>query len=283
MERGLVGVLSICFVLSTLLAVFFFGVEAPERITLIRLNAFERTQEKVIPYSIELLVREPIGELRLEFSYLVRVDEKTHGMLGELIDAEEALESEGESLVSMPKVRDILEMEKRFSPRPEYRFFGDTAHYEDPFREVVYDLAVLDIRDFLKYLPESAGPEAYGAYMVFAIFVHEENVSYYQGASDFYLDRLISMGELTYGVNDDFSIFENPSVVAPRSKDYVHIREAPPHGTITLNDLEAEDAVRVSFSTRRLAGPGVLVTRLWVDGEVQENYYSFAGWPEQEY
>ena len=283
MERGLVGVLSICFVLSTLLAAIFFGITAPEKVTLIRLSAFEGPLEKVRPYSIELLVREPIDELRLEFSYLIRVNEGTHDMLSKVIDPGEAMDSSGESLSSIPKVQRILEMEEPFSQRPGYRFFKDTAQYEDKFREVEYELAVLDIRDFLKYLPPSAGPEAYGAYMVFAVLIHEENVSYYQGAFDYYLDRLNSMGEFSYEVNDESVLFENPRVIVPRSTDYTHIREAPPDGTVIFNDLKAEDTVRVFFNTRHLAGPGVLIVRVWVDGQVQDNYFSFAGWPETEY
>jgi len=283
MERGLLGILSICFVASTVVAVIFLGAEVPDKVTLIRLNEFDSSTEKVRPYSMEFLIQRPVGDLRLEFSYLLRVDEESHEELLVAVDPEEALESSGESLLSMPKVRKILEMEGRFPNRPGYRFFRDNAEYEDRFRKVSYDLAVLDIRDFLKYLPESAGPESFGAYMVFAVLVHEENVSYYQGAFDYYLDRLTSMGEVSYGVNEEFSLFENPRVIAPRSKDLVHISEAPPHGTIIFKDLEAEDRVRVSFKTRALEGPGILVARLWVDGEVRENYFSFAGWPEQEY
>ena len=283
MERGLVGILAICFIASTVVAVIFLGMEAPDKVTLIRLNEFEGSTEKVRPYSMELLIRKPVGDLRLEFSYLLRVDEETHEELKVAVDPGDALESSGESLLSIPKVQKILEMEGQFPGRPGYRFFRDTADYEDRFHEVSYELAVLDIRDFLKYLPESAGPESFGAYMVFAVLVHEENVSYYQGAFDYYLDRLTSMGELSYGVNDQFSLFENPRVIMPRSTNYVHISEAPPHGTIVFKDLEAEDTVRVSFNTRTLAGPGILVARLWVDGEVWENFFSFAGWPEQEY
>ena len=54
-------------------------------------------------------------------------------------------------------------------------------------------------------------------------------------------------------------------------------------GTLTFTDLGAEETIRFHFTTRHLAGPAVLLTRVWVDGDVQANYYSFVGWPEREY
>ncbi len=275
--------LLICFIASTVTASLFFGLEPSEKVTLIRLDAFKGPLEKVRPYSIELLVREPLEEVVVEFSYLVRVNEENHELLMATLDPEEILDSSGEKLTAVPKVAEILRMMEPFPDRPSYRFFKDSAEYKDQFREVEYDLAVLDIRDFLKYLPKSAGPQAYGSYMVYATLLHKENASFYEGASDYYLNRLDSMGEVVWESNDGSHLVENPNVIVPRSSEYVHIREAPSFGTVVFEDVEAEETLRVYFTTRHLAGPAVLVVRIWADGEVQENYYSFVGWPEREY
>lgn len=283
MDRGLVGILLICFISSTVIAALFFGLKPSEKVTLIRLDAFKGQPERTRSYTIELLAREPAERVTVEFSYLLRVSEERHDELSGILDVESVFDSGGEALTEIPKVEEELRMMKRFASSPGYRHYGGHAQYKDVFHHVRYELAVLDIREFFKYLPPSAGPEAYGSYLVFAVLRHAGNVSFYEGASDFYLNRLGSMGEVKVERRNESWLYENPNVIIPRSSEYVHVREAPSFGTVVFENVGTEETLRVIFTTRHLSGPGMLVARLWVDGEVQDDYFNLVGWPEREY
>jgi hypothetical protein len=284
MDRGLVGVLLICLIASTLVAFLFFGLAPAERVTLIRLEPFDtRGSEKVHSYVIELLVREPIENLEVQFSYLLRVDEEAHEELRSLMEAEGLLEPSEEALLSIPKVEGILEMEEWFENPPSHEYYRDSADYKDLRREVTYDLAVLDLHDFFRHLPDSAGPGVFKSYFIFASVFHEENVSFYQGVADYYLNREESLGKITYEREGESHLYENPNTIVPKSSEFVHIYEAPRFGTISFNDLGEKETVKVLYTTRHVLGPGILVARVFVNGELDESYYSFFGWPEAEY
>lgn len=281
----------ICFVASSVVAAVFFGLNPTEKVTLIRLVAFEETIEKVRSYSIEVLVREPVKHLDLEFSYLVRVDEKTHEELKSLLDSKGILEPSEEALLENPKVEKILAMMEPFPEHPDYRFFRDVVEYEARYRkenvmvhrEAKYEVGVLDIHRFFRHLSGDAAPDVFRSYILFAALFHEENVSFYEGVQDYYLNRFESMGELSYEREGESYLFENPNVIIPRGSEYVDVAEAPPFGTISLEDLKEQETVRFVFTTRHLAGPAVLLARIFVDGEEEEYYYKIMGWPEEEY
>jgi len=282
-DRGLVGVLLICLVGSTIVAFLFFGLKPSEKVTVIRFEAFEEALEKNKPYSLELLARQPIRHLTIQFSYLVRVSQKTYEALRSLPESRGLLGPSKEALCAMPKVEAILEMMRPFPDAPETRFFTDRAVFSDRLRTVEYDVAVLDLHGFFEHLPSSAAPDVFGTYSVFAAFFHAGNVSFYEGASDFYLNRRDSIGEISYGVGEESHLFENRNVIVPRTPDYVDVVKAPPFGTLSFENVQEGETVRFFFTTRHLAGPGVLIARVFADGVQAKVIYKFLGWPEQAY
>jgi hypothetical protein len=291
MDRGLLGVLLICLIASTIVAALFFGLRAEEKVTLIRLEPFELGVKRIRSHTVELLVRKPMERMTVEFSFLVRVDQETDEQLTDLLEAQGSLEPSKEALTQNPKVEEILDMMEPFPNRPEVEFFTDTVTYDKVHsiegrqvrRKADYEVGVLDLHGFLEYLPESAGPGVYRSYLEFAMLVHDENVSFYEGVSDYYLTRHESVGEVTYGIDGDSKLFENPNVMVPRTSDYSHVFEAPRFGTVTFDDLEPQQTASIMFTTRHLAGPSILITRVLVDGEPEKTYFSLFGWPEQEY
>lgn len=282
-DRGLAGVLLICLVASTTVAWLFLGLKPPEKVTVIRFEAFEEELEKAKSYSLELLVRQPVKHLTVEFSYLVRVNKKTHEALQSLLDSEGLLKLSQEALLAMPKVEEIQAMMQLFPQRPAVHFFTDHAVYTDRLRTVEYDVAILDLHEFFRYLPANAGPDVFTSYTVFAALFHGDNVSFYEGARDYYLNRRVSIGEILYEAGEESHLFENRNVMVPRTSDYVDIAEAPPFGTLSFEDLEAGESVRFHFTTRYLAGPGILIARVLADGAEDKVIYKFLGWPEQAY
>lgn len=283
MDRGLAGVLLICLAASTMAAWLLFGLKPPEKVTVIRFEAFEEGLEKAKPYSLELLVRQPVKHLAIQFSYLVRVNKKTHEAIRSLLDAQGLLKPSREALLAMPKVEEIQAMMGLFPEGPEVRFHADHAEFSDRLHTAEYEVAVLDLHEFFRYLPSSAGPDVFTSYTVFAAFFHGDNVSFYEGARDYYLNRRDSIGEIQYEMGEESHLFENRNVMVPRSSDYVDVAQAPPFGTLSFEDLEAGESVRFYFTTRHLAGPGVLIARVFADGVEDKTIYKFLGWPEQAY
>ena len=282
-DRGLVGVLLICLTASTIAAWLFLGLRPAEKVTVIRFEAFEEGLEKTKPYSLELLVRQPIKHLAIQFSYLVRVDKAAHEALKSLLDSQGLLKPSQEAILAMPKVKEIQAMMQPFPKRPEIHFFADHAVFSDRLHTTEYDVAVLDLHEFLRYLPSSASPDVFTSYTVFAAFFHGENVSFYEGARDYYLTRRDSIGEILYEAGEESHLFENRNVIVPRRSDYVDVTEAPPFGTLSFEDLKSGESLRFYFTTRYLAGPGVLIARVFADGLEDKIVYKFLGWPEQAY
>jgi len=291
MDRGLIGVLLVCLVGSTIVVLVLFELRPSESVSLIRLDAFKEGVGRIPSYSLELLTRRPIQHLVLQFQYLVRVDEKVHNRLLSLLQSEGLLGPSERALTTNPKVSSILRMMEPFPDSPHYRFFHDSAIYEshlwqggrEIYRRAEYEIAVLDLHSFFEYLPESARPDAYKCHTVFAAFFHQENVSFYEGVSDFYLDRRDSVGEILCQAGNRQLLFENPRVTVPEGSEYVDVTSAPPFGTVSFDGLSGQETVKVFFTTRHLAGPAVLVTRVFVDGREEKTYYVFLGWPEEPY
>ncbi len=282
-DRGLAGILLICLVASTIFTFLFMGLKPDEALTLIRQEAFGGGLEKVQTYSIELLTRKPAKALEFRFYYLVRVDRSTHEALMTVFESSGINRPSEDALMSAPKVKSMLALMESFPTRPGHEYFQDEAVYEDRFHRSRYDLGVLDLHSFLRHLPSDAAPAAYGCHLVFAALFHEGNISFYEGVRDFYLDRSRSIGEISYGTGDESYLFENRVVTVPRAVQYVDVAQAPPFGTIRFEDVGAKETVRVLFTTRHLAGPGMLITRVVLDGKVEKTYYRFVGWPEQAY
>ena len=291
MDRGLVGVVLVCLVASTVAVLVFFEFRSLESVSLIRLDAFKEGVGKIPSYSLELLTRRPIRHLVLQFCYLVRVDEETHDRLVSLLQSEGLVGPSEQALAANPKVSRILSMMEVVANSPRSRFFRGSAVYEsrswkggrEIHRRSEYDVALLDLHDFFEYLPQSARPDAYGCYTVFAAFFHGQNVSFYEGVSDFYLDRRESVGRISCQAGDKQLLFENPRVSVPERAEYVDVSLAPSFGTVSFDELSGQETVKVFFTTRHLASPAVLVTRVFVDGEEEKTYYVFLGWPEEPY
>ncbi len=287
MDRGLVGILLICLIASSILVLLFLGERARSPITVLKVEYPERSGPgEPSRFALNVLARRDAEELKVEYSYLTKIGSES---MEELYATpgfnQSVLQDEDPTSYLAPEEFDPL---RKNLPGGEVPF--ETQKIEVPYefirdyQTVKKDLKVsyYDYRTMLEWTPKSAIPFVYGTNVCYAfISIPEGNISVYQGRPDFYLNRHDSMTDLEYGKNETTHMFVNPAIREVPAGDYVHINEAPPFGTVHFGSLEKGQRAFMSFTTRDLSRPAIQVVRFWVNGELveEETRLNFLGAP----
>jgi hypothetical protein len=287
LDRGLIGVLLICLVASSILVLLFLGEHVKSPITVLKVEYPERIGPgEPSRFALNVLARGDVEDLKVEYSYLTRISGKTASDLYAASGFNQSvLQDEDPVSYLAPEKFDFL---RKDLPGGEVPF--ETQRMEVPYefmkdyKVVKKDLQVsyYDYRTMMEWTPESAIPNVFEATLCFAfVSLPEGNISVYQGHPDFYLNRPDSMTDLEYGKGESSQLFVNPAIREVGEEDYVHINEAPAFGTVHFGSLEKGERAFMSFTTRDLSRPSIQVIRFWVNGELveEETRFNFLGGP----
>lgn len=284
MERGLIGVLLICLVGSTVAVMLFLGERTTSPITILKVEYPERFGPgEPNRFALNVLARENVEDLKVEYSYLRMAGVK---LMEELYQ----MDGFNESVIDDDNPEDFL-----LIPREAKNFIenlpGDGGfmtqkvelpyEYRKEMQIVKTDLTLrfFDYRKMLGWAPDTAIPFVYSTSTSFAVLsLPEGNVSYFYGVSDFYLNRYDSMSDFEFGKNESTSLYLNPAI-REVTGDFLHINHAPGFGTVEFGSLEKGQRAFLSFTTRDISLPAIQVVRFWINGELieEDTQFNFMG------
>jgi hypothetical protein len=287
LDRGLIGVLLICLVASSILVLLLLGEHVTSPITVLKVEYPERFGPgEPSRFALNVLARRGVEDLKVEYTYLTRVGSNAMETLYETPGFNQSvLQDENPVSYMAPDEFDPFRMNL---PGGEVPY--ETQKVEIPWEftkdfqiiEKELQLRYYDYRTMLEWTPKSAIPFVYEATVCYAfVSIPEGNITVYQGHPDFYLNRHDSMTDLEYGKNETTHLFVNPRIREVSGEEYVHINEAPSFGTVHFGGLEKGQRAFMSFTTRDLSRPSIQVVRFWVNGELleDETRFNFMGAP----
>lgn len=280
MDRGLLGTLLVCLVASSVLVMLLLGERARSSLTILKVEYPDRFSTGVLSrFALNLLARKDIEDLVVRYSYLYRVS-------GPAID--ELLKTDGfnQSVLSDQDPYKFLRLPKGMVPLmqelPEDVWFETQRAtvpytYRDQFqtREVGLSIRFYDFSRMVQWSPASASPGIYAASTAFALLsIETGNISYFQGTSDFYLNRDDSTSDIEMGKDGEASLYLNPKM-REISGEFAHVNNGPPFGTARFGGLRKGQRAYLSFTTRDIVVPAIQVIRFWINGELSEGDTQF--------
>lgn len=284
MERGLIGILLICLVGSTLAVMLFLGEKTDSPITILKVEYPERFGPgEPSRFALNVLARRNIEDLKVEYSFLRMAGEV---MMDELYQTEGFNESviqdeDPHTFLLIP--RESREMREDLPGEVDYETQKVTLPYEYRKGMQIMNTDVTirfyDYRRMVQWTPETTVPHVYTTSSTFAVLsIPEGNVSYFYGTGDYYLNRYDSMSDFEYGKNETTFSYINPAIREATS-GYTHVNEAPGFGTVDFGKLEKGQRAFLSFTTRDIARPSIQVVRFWVNGELleEDTQFNFMG------
>jgi hypothetical protein len=103
------------------------------------------------------------------------------------------------------------------------------------------------------------------------------NLTYYQGSSDFFLNRNESLESLTISYNDEETNYRSSK--DPAGGDIPTVAEAPSVGIVTYDEVKKDDRMYVMFAVNSLSVPEhkgiVQVIRVYGNGELVDYVTNF--------
>lgn len=99
----------------------------------------------------------------------------------------------------------------------------------------------------------------------------EGNLTYFQGSSDFFLNRNETIESLVVSYNDQETTYRSAKEVAG-SIDVPTIAEGPQIGTVVYHEVEKDDRMYVMFAVNTLSAPGhkgmIQLVRIYGNGQL---------------
>ncbi len=276
MERGLIGILLICLVGSSIPVLLFLGERTKSPVTVLKVEYPERFPSGVPNrFALNVLARKDVEDLTVQYSYLYRVS-------GDRMEELYKTEGFNESVLSDDDPYRFLIVPSGSGGMREKLPGGDAGFetqrvtvpysYKREFKIFNVDLNIrfYDFCKMLRWTPYSASPSVYGATTTFAfVSIEEGNISLFRGASDFYLNRDDSLSDLEIGKDGESSLYLNPKI-REISDEYTHVNDSPPFGTVNFGNLKKGERAYLSFTTRDISLPAIQVVRFWANGELLE-------------
>jgi len=263
-----------------MLVLLLLGERAKSPLTILKVEYPDRFSSGVLSrFSLNLLARRDIEDLVVRYSYLYRVGDAAMAELLRLDGFNQSVLSDQEPFLFLKIPKGLVPLMREL---PETAWFETQAAavtytYGDQLqtREVELHIRYYDFARTMQWFPPSASPAIYGASTAFALlYLEAGNISFYQGASDFYLNRDDSTSDIEIGKDGGSSLYLNPRM-RETADDYVHVNDAPPFGTARFGSLKKGRRGYVSFTTRDIVVPAIQVIRFWINGELSEGDTQF--------
>jgi hypothetical protein len=280
MDRGLIGILLICFVGSSVVVALFLGERTPSPVTILKVEHPSRFDPGVPHrFALNVLARRDVGDLTVKYSLLYRVSadrsEELYGVEGvneSVLEDEDPrtflIESSGTD-----QMRESLPGDVEFQTIKTQLPFS--YRDKDEIKQVDLDLRFYDFTEMMQWASVSASPTIFMSTTAFAfVSIPEGNISVFKGVSDYYTNRPDSVSDIEFGKGDESTQYLNPKI-RETTGEYLHVNDAPPFGTVSFGALEKGQRAQLSFTTRDMTLPAIQVVRFWVNGEFLEDETRF--------
>jgi hypothetical protein len=246
MDRRLLGILSICVVISSVFTLFIIG-ERTKGITVVEniypKSIYRSRNKGVFPFQYGVVFRQDFAFVETEIFTLRKTQlNETPGSDVTSVD----------DFLFLPGMPALIEMGSMLGMSPELLII------EGERKNQSVTIKLLDFSEIFEGFSPSGLPKfAEGARsglivspaptLVFA-FVYNESgfVDYYEGVRDFFLDRELLLSDMYIRLNDDVSSFTSSRMsIQPVGQ---RMLDAPKGGILALNDIERDDRLEVGFS-----------------------------------
>ncbi len=258
-ERGLVGTILVALVVATLVSFFIFG-ERGGSFSIVK-NEYAAAGRNRFSVGLSIFVKKPIGVLQISYFSLLNRTDLIEGF---------PRNTTGEQICGhIPNIRSFLDMSKDGFIRPEATtLYANIPIWETPDRLVEKRFKVY-LYDFSKEAWAAIPPEiihsrkrpVFGTvhlwdfYDIFAcMFDEDDNLTYfYEGVADFYLNKVVSIDELTIQRNGQKKVYlGREGEIGPNSILY-----APDRGVVRFDDLRRNDRIQILFSIDSTNRPSI--------------------------
>ncbi len=262
-DRGFVGVLLVAVVISTMIMGFVTVEKVKVGIEILKNKyplAIKTSQQERHTFVINIIARKPYEEVKLKFSCL----SKAKPVLAD------------RNITNKPGVT-LKEIAAEITPIKTCLAAGKTSPvgYEERMVEVeingtTYEALLLDFGEVIAAgQPVSDLSFAPTAYLLWRD--KQGNLTYYQGASDFFVNRNQSIESLVISYNDNETTYRS-SKEAVASPDIPTVAQAPRLGIVRFQHVKKDDRMYVMFAINSLSVPAhtgmMQVVRVYADGEL---------------
>ncbi len=262
-DRGFVGVLLIAVVISTMVMGFVTVEKADVGLEIIK-NKYPATLKTSVQerhtFVINVIARKDHEEVKLKFAVLRVADAP---LADPNITKREGVTLD-EIAADIAPVKTCLSAGKS-SPVGFERQMLEFYYNGTDVEALLYDFAEV----------VAAGhsvPDMSLAPTTFLLWVDEDDqLKYFQGSSDFFLNRNESMESLVVSYNDEETTYRSAKEVTG-SVDIPTIAEGPVLGTVKYEDVQKDDRMYVMFAINSLSVPEhdgmIQLVRVYGDGEL---------------
>ena len=262
-DRGFVGVLLIAVVISTVIMGFVTVEKAKTGIEILKNKyplAIKTAVQERHTFVVNIIARKPYEEVKLKFSCLG----KAKPVFADV------------NITKKPGVT-LKEIAAQITPIKTCLSAGSSSpvgyaeeNVEVEVNGTTYEALLMDFGEVI-----AAGQAVSDLSFAPTCYVlwrdGQGNLTYYQGASDFFLKRNESIESLVVSYNDNETTYRSVKEAAG-SLNVPTIADAPRLGTVRFEDVEKDDRMYVMFAVNSLSVPahtGMMeIIRIYGDGEL---------------
>jgi len=269
-DRRLIGILALMFILSTGVFTLFAGEKVREPLEILR-NEWNLPREDsgvyLLPseegryaYGIVVVARKPIRRLELVFVTL----ENASGILPQNLSR--AAPGLHQAFLSLPEIGNLTSVIYDYRKDSPMRL--DEIRFTLNVSGIPTSGALLDLTDPMR--PVTPPQRLHSIATVQALLFGEDGSiqQYYRGYPDFFLDRNHSIIDITVQHNQNLTKYSQRTTQQGTS---LLMTQAPPVGHLLFDDVEKDDQIFVSFAVN----PAMVSTRetiiqmvlIFLDGE----------------
>ncbi len=251
--RSLAGVVMIALLVSTLVTAFMVGEEGSYAIVKAEYGVSGRSR---VVSGITLLAKRSMGSLRLSHFALVN---RTDLVQDRIWEGEPA-----EICEQVPSIKSYLDTSRAVGIEPQISQFSmELTHWLDhdtkvrkKYEAYLYDFSEIVLHAVPETIMHSLQRPVYGRghlwdyYDAFAcLFDENRKLAYfYIGVADFYINRVISIEELTVQRNDDRSTYYGVTGEGEIMQGVLSTLGVPPRGIARFEDVRRNDMLSVVMS-----------------------------------
>lgn len=278
-DRRLLGVIGIAFVLSSVITLFIIGERAKEDVTIMR-NMFppELTEaEEDFDYVLSMIARKDMEDVTVRYSILTRVYNEDL----EYVDPEKrAGSTPRETMGNLRKMEALYGMVEALNVTIDT--WNGTVIWRDGTEKREFDMYMYDFTDLARATRSDS--VVLETPTIFGVWMDRDDGSvfyFFEGISDYFYDREKTMVNLKITQGDRYTYYSGAGDVEGAGE--LNIMESPMFGKVVFDGVEKDDRLLIMFSVegRSIPGhPGMLqVIRIYRNEEletVKANYQT--GW-----
>ncbi len=260
-DRGLMGVLGIAVVLSTLVTLSIIGGKLGVDVDVLR-NEFPPTMTDTgqeYSFTLSVITTRPLEAVGIRCNTLERIELSEAAFR----DPVKKGDTVSQTLYGLAKLGTMLDQVAYLGV--EVDSWNGTMEWRNLTRTHRYDMYVYDFTDLVWLTsPDNLGLGFTTTYVV-CLDPEAHSVShYFEGVSDFFFNRVRDITDLALQNNNQIQHYRpQAKIQSPGegwNQDAMDIVEAPMYGTVGFESLEREDRISIAFSVKpetTLQGPTI--------------------------